>query len=399
MCKKCTGAQPLDTLAQLGTQNHNTSENEDIIVLDKRTKVGDKRKLQNRAKRKHLSEALSLGLVKVTEIKHEKILEKVKKEGWTDQNLADFNENVQARKSYWNMYHCAGELIKEGDEIKGKYCKNRTCLICNSIRTAQNLNTYKPVIDAWSDDMYMVTLTIPNCSEDLLKPSIDGMFNIFTQIKDTLRKRHQRGKGVKFEGLRKFECTYNPHRDDYHPHFHILVKGEEGAKELLNQWLNRTQHLGTKRIAQDIRKADKNAALELFKYFTKVMTSTSKTGGERAIYLDAMDNIFKAVKGKRTFQTFGFVVADYVEEEAESEQEEEEANQETDHTPESFVWRKEQADWISTSTGEILACHELSESLTDITNKMFFKSKERFTKQEKTKNWGCYRKERKQVPH
>ena len=68
---------------------------------EKATNKEDKRVFQNRAKRKYLSQSLSLGLVKATEIKHEKILQKVKKEGWKDQNLQDFNENVQASKSYW----------------------------------------------------------------------------------------------------------------------------------------------------------------------------------------------------------------------------------------------------------------------------------------------------------
>ena len=370
MCRECPKNPPLDTLAEHGTLFYNPTDNEQDIKLENCTKVEDKRVLVNRAKRKYLSEALSLGLVKITEIKHENILKKVEKSGWTDQNLQDFNQNVIARKSYWNMFHCTATLEKVGDKVTARYCKNRTCMVCNSIRTAQNINTYELVLEAWKEEMFMVTLTVPNCKGELLKSTIDEMYSIFTSSKDALRKRHQRGKGVKFEGLRKFECTYNPIRNDYHPHFHILVRGEEAAQQLLEQWLKRTKHLGTKRIAQDIRQANKNAAIELFKYFTKVVTSTSKVGGERAIYLDALDHIFKAVKGKRTFQTFGFVIADYMEEEEEIKEEEEEPNQDTDEVPEVFKWNQEQADWISISTGEILAEHNLSVSLEEITKKM-----------------------------
>lgn len=366
MCKRCSNTAPLDTLAQLGTTQLNSTDNQEFGKLEKATNKEDKRVFQNRAKRKYLSQSLSLGLVKATEIKHEKILQKVKKEGWTDQNLQDFNENVQARKSYWNMYHCAGELVKEGEKVTGKYCKNRTCMVCNSIRTAQNLNKYQPVLEAWSNKMYMVTLTIPNCPAEVLKGSIDEMFSIFTKIKDRLRKRHQREKGVKFEGIRKFECTYNPTRRDYHPHFHILVSSKEAAQELLDLWLEHTRKLGTKRIAQDIRKADTNSAIELFKYFTKVVNTPSKTGGKRAIYVEALDYIFKAVKGKRTFQTFGFKMADYIEEEAEQEQEEEEAEPISDHFPETYKWHQELADWVSVGTGEILAEHKLSDVIKEV---------------------------------
>jgi hypothetical protein len=107
-------------------------------------------------------------LVKITEIKHENILKKVKKSGWTDQNLQDFNQNVQARKSYWNMFHCTATLEKVGDKVTARYCKNRTCMVCNSIRTAQNINTYEPVLEAWKEEMFMVTLTVPNCKGELL---------------------------------------------------------------------------------------------------------------------------------------------------------------------------------------------------------------------------------------
>lgn len=370
MCKKCAGAQPLDTLAQLPSTILQTVDNEQDIVLTESTKADNERAISNRAKRKFLSRELALGLVDVTKVKREKILEKIKIEGQTDQNLKDFNENEQAVKSYWNMFHCANELLREGDEVKGKYCKNRTCLICNSIRTAQNLNSYKPVLEAWKENMYMVTLTIPNCSGENLKSSIDGMFNTFTKIKNYLYQNWKRGKGVKFEGIRKLESTYNPIRKDYHPHFHILVHGKEAAENLLAQWMERTQHLGTKRSAQDIRKADENAALELFKYFTKVMTSTSKVDGERAIYLEAIDTIFKAVKGKRTFQPFGFKKADYIEDSEDLKEEENEPTEATDHTPETFVWNQELANWISTQTGEMLTKYKLSPSLQEIPKQM-----------------------------
>lgn len=366
MCKSCQNASPLDTLAQVANGIKEVTDSQEFGKLDQSTNVDNSRVLQNRAKRKYISQSLSLGLVKATDVKREEILQKASKIGWTDELIALFNENAAARKSYWNMYHCAGELIKEGKKVTGKYCKNRTCMVCNSIRTAQNLNKYQPVFNAWSDNMYMVTLTIPNCSKGKLKDSIEGMFNNFTKIKNTLRERWRKGKGVKFEGIRKFECTYNPIRNDYHPHFHILVSSKEAGEELLKQWLLKTRRLGTKRVAQDIRKADTNSAIELFKYFTKVVNTPSKVGGERAIYVDALDNIFKAVKGRRTFQNFGFKLADYIEEEEEQEPEEEEAAAATDHFPETYKWNQELADWVSVDTGEILAGHQLSDAIKEV---------------------------------
>ena len=73
MCKRCSNTAPLDTLAQLGTTQLNSTDNQEFGKLEKATNKEDKRVFQNRAKRKYLSQSLSLGLVKATEIKHEKI--------------------------------------------------------------------------------------------------------------------------------------------------------------------------------------------------------------------------------------------------------------------------------------------------------------------------------------
>src|ERR1700749_731541 len=51
------------------------------------------------------------------------------------------NHNIAA---YRNMYYCNSILNQEGQELKTAYCKNRFCLVCNAIKTANLINGYLP---------------------------------------------------------------------------------------------------------------------------------------------------------------------------------------------------------------------------------------------------------------
>lgn len=235
------------------------------------------------------------------------------------------NKDQKLLRSYWNMYNCNRTVFKQGDKVTGQYCKNRLCLVCNSIRTAELIEKYKPVFEDWKDNMYMVTLTVKNCKTELLQETVSEMFKTFTKVKDQLRKKHKKGEIDKFMGLRKFECT-STRRDDYHPHFHILVKGKIPAYALRDLWYNTAnkskiiscQLKTTKGVyLQDVRPAKdkigkdgkiKSIAKELFKYFTKIISSSSK---DKNVYIERLDEIFRVMRGKRVFQTFGFKISDF----------------------------------------------------------------------------------------
>jgi hypothetical protein len=228
------------------------------------------------------------------------------------------NEDVKILRSYQNMYYCNREVSLSSDGmVQANYCKNRLCLVCNSIRTAELMNKYEPVFEAWKNDMYLVTLTVVNCTKDNLHSTVNEMFDIFTKVKNKLRKRYKKAEIPKFEGVRKFECTSN-RKDDFHPHFHLIVKGKKAAKDLLSEWvkvanksniLTRNKDNETcNRAGQDIRKADKNSQKELFKYFTKIISSSDDS---KNVYLDRLDAIFRVMRGRRVFQNFGFFLKDY----------------------------------------------------------------------------------------
>lgn len=343
-CTNCSSQKKnLDTLAQLRTGAKNEALNEEFMPLENRTKYGDNVTLQKRAKRKFLSHALSLSLVR----------------------YCDLNpEESDLKKSYWNTYYCAQKLAEDNGRITAEYCKNRWCLVCNSIRQMVLKNKYSETIESWKDK-HFVTLTVPNCSAEDLDRTIKEMYKTFTKIKDMFYRRWRRGKGTKFVGLRKLECTYNPHRKDYHPHFHLIVNSEELAAELLEEWLKRNPTCDRK--AQDLRVADNNSTKELFKYFTKVITTHDK---DKRIYAHALNTIFRVIKGKRTFQPFGFK-AKKIEKKDIQEEEEivTEENTQNRAYPQLFMWNQTLADWLNKNTGELLSGHQLSESLREIADK------------------------------
>ena len=218
-----------------------------------------------------------------------------------------------------------------------------------------------PVLEKW-DDKYFVTLTLPNCPGNDLSDTLEFMQKTFGKIHAKLKKQFQRGQREKVVGLRKLECTYSADRNDYHPHYHLIIRGEKNANDFLSEWLKRVPT--AKSIAQDIRPANTKAVKELFKYFTKAVTTVRNKNGEvkdRMIYADAMDVIFNSIKGKRTFQNFGFKAPKV-------ESEDLDRPMEIERIVEELEWIQELGDW-SDSDGELLSGHVPSKSMIELVTK------------------------------
>lgn len=307
----------LDTLAQLGTSPENEALN-----LDSNTSQDDSKTLLKRARRKFFTNGLVIGLANAAEKSSTSVLE----------------------KSYWNTYHCSSTLQAfEDGTIAGKYCKNRWCMVCNAIRTAQSILTYVPVIRSW-DDSHFCTATRPNVKAADLEKEIKELHHTFHLIKEKIKQQNKRKKiDFTLVGVRKFECTYNAIKDTYHPHFHIVFKTRDQAITFMGEWMRRNPSANSK--GQDIRPADSNSLIELFKYMTKVISKTGK--GNRVIYADAMDVVFNSMRGKRTMQNFGFKLPKI------------EGIDDSKVVDKGFAtdvlqWQQCCADWVNVDTGELL---------------------------------------------
>jgi hypothetical protein len=225
--------------------------------------------LKNRANAKYLTQELLLALIEIR-----------------NQGLADKGIN--------RALGCGTFIKIDQDGIKSRFCGNRFCLVCNRIRTAQLYSMYEAPLKALPD-LHFVTLTIKNPKKDKLKSAIQGMYKDFSLLKDALRKQK-----IKLKGLRKLEITYNDLENTYHPHYHLIISGQNEAENLVESWLdyNETAVL----VAQNIKKADEKALKELFKYFTKLKSNNSYS---EKITISALNHIINSIVRVRIFQPVG----------------------------------------------------------------------------------------------
>ncbi|QMU30580.1 protein rep [Adhaeribacter radiodurans] len=143
--------------------------------------------------------------------------------------IALANLKTSLKDKYWDTFHCSHRIIVSGTEAKSKFCKNRWCLICNRIRTAQLIQKYGLTLDSWKEKVFL-TLTVKNCTAEKLKDTLDKMHKYFTEIKDSERKA-----GRNLIGIRKLEITYNRTENTYHPHFHFVLESGLSAESIIEK--------------------------------------------------------------------------------------------------------------------------------------------------------------------
>lgn len=104
----------------------------------------------------------------------------------------------------------------------GNFCNNRFCPFCSWLkakRTAFELLELIKVVEYTEKLAFIfITLTVPNVPKESLREEIEN-FNIsFNRLWKT-KEFKAFNKGF----IRKLEITYNEERNDYHPHFHLIV--------------------------------------------------------------------------------------------------------------------------------------------------------------------------------
>lgn len=211
------------------------------------------------------------------------------------------NEHSSIRKSYQNTMCCASVLMPTEKGLRAKYCKNRWCPTCQSIRIAKLICGYASQLDEMRDP-YFVTLTGPTVPAELLNKRIkefSGAWSLMTKTKYW--------GAHKPNGIRKAECTLRP-EGQYHYHYHVIIDGRENAEWLINQWLKRIK--GSNIKAQDMRQVRPGEYIEIFKYFTKLI-STDKLAGKEHRYIDfeRLNVVFETLRGTRVYQPFGGIKA------------------------------------------------------------------------------------------
>ena len=188
---------------------------------------------------------------------------------------------------------------------KANFCKNRFCPMCAWRKARKDALQVAILMQYLKQEkgleFVMMTLTAPNVPGENLKNEITRYNKNFKK----LMKRKEFEK-ISFGYMRKLEVTYNQERNDFHPHFHVIIAVDKkyfksrnyiSKKRLLVMWQNA---MNDDTITQvDIRKisADDNKAIsEIAKYTAKdsdYMTSQ-----------DVFDYFYKALKNRQVV-TYG----------------------------------------------------------------------------------------------
>lgn len=248
-----------------------------------------------------------------------KKMQKRNKNKWFGYHLSGMlyygNPHSSLGKSYRNSFWCNNMLEVDAEGmVRGKYCKNRWCPICQRNKMGLLINTYGPRLEK-CEELWFVTLTRPNVKEDGLKAEVQTYQSLWREISSS--RTYRLFMKMEVIGIRKFECTYHateflkdgspdPWFNTYHPHLHLLVSSKDFALFILSQWLQLNPDCS--REAQNIRKVDgSNGYLEIFKYFTKLIAKDNS--GRRFFDAIHMDTIFRSVQGKRVYFRIGTNVA------------------------------------------------------------------------------------------
>lgn len=127
------------------------------------------------------------------------------------------------------MFECGSCLefvVSSSNKIRlyrADFCKDRMCPSCQKRRSLVLFHQVKSVCCSIQNEnptfkYLLLTLTVPNVKAEQLSDEIKHMMKSWKLL--TKRKEFK----SKIKGsFRALEITYNKKRDDYHPHFHVLL--------------------------------------------------------------------------------------------------------------------------------------------------------------------------------
>lgn len=199
-------------------------------------------------------------------------------------DLEKYGEKIKACGNYLKFKACKD--ITHGKKlVEAYFCKCRQCVTCQGLKSnfirKQVIGLTHEHLKRYSTDVpLLLTLTIPNEPGENMIKTIDKMTAAWKRLMQL-----KKVKGATRSWFRSLEITYNPDRDDFHPHFHAVLMvpkayfcKKNGLYIIRDEWLRLwKQCMRDDRITQvDIRtlKPKGKGELEAFvgeaaKYATK----------------------------------------------------------------------------------------------------------------------------------
>lgn len=140
------------------------------------------------------------------------------------------------------MMMVADENLEKKKQHKGNSCKNRFCPIC-AWKKARKDALALSVMMAYlkqeeKKEFIFLTLTAPNVSAEELNEEIKHYNHSFKKMME-----RKEVKSIVKGYARKLEITYNEERNDYHPHFHVLIAVNKSYFTDTKQYISRDRWL------------------------------------------------------------------------------------------------------------------------------------------------------------
>lgn len=195
----------------------------------------------------------------------------------------------------------ADKTLEKQKLHKSNLCKNRFCPVCawrKARKDALGLSLMMQYIKQKEDKQFIfLTLTTPNVTVEHLEDEIKNYNESFRRLSN---RKHF--KSIAKGYVRKLEITYNKKRDDYNPHFHVLIAVNKSyftdkryyisQKEWLNLWRDVT---GIDEITQvHVQKIKQNNNKELYE-----MAKYSGKDSDYLVNQKVFATFYKSLKGKQ----------------------------------------------------------------------------------------------------
>ena len=195
----------------------------------------------------------------------------------------------------------ADKTLEKKKLYKSNLCKNRFCPVCawrKARKDALGLSLMMQYIKQEEQKEFLfLTLTTPNVKSDDLESEIKHYNQSFRRLSN--RKKF---KSIAKGYVRKLEVTYNKKRDDYNPHFHVLIAVNKSyftdkryyisQKEWLNLWRDVTDNDEITQV--HVQKIKQNNNKELYE-----MAKYSGKDSDYLINQKVFDTFYKSLKGKQ----------------------------------------------------------------------------------------------------
>lgn len=217
------------------------------------------------------------------------------------ENLVSENTLELVKECNTFMMMVADETLEKKKQHKGNTCKNRFCPICawkKSRKDALALSVMMTYLkQEEKKEFIFLTLTAPNVEADELENEIKHYNHSFQKL-----MQRKEVKNIVKGYARKLEITYNEERDDYHPHFHILITVNKSYFTDTKQYINRDRWLElwqqvtknptiTQVDVRKVRNSKDNKVFEIAKYSAK--------DSDYLINQEVFEVFYNALKGKR----------------------------------------------------------------------------------------------------